>query len=320
MRFRRSWTRTWSVGLGMVVAAAGLTAGTAGAAPAQTPEFLNVKPGSGPTGTTIDIDGYLSCPDVAVGGGINIRFVDPREGFQTGTNLGSVPKQADGSFSGTFTVPSMLAQLQPGVGIFDFPMTPGVHEVQASCSISSTGGVPTIAGDFDVTEVIATTTTTTTTTAPTTTTTTAPFPPAVPPADADDFQGPPPADTPPGGTVVIAEPGFEPGETVVVVLYSDPKVLASVEADVNGEVRIAVALPSDTVPGAHTLVLFGETQVRKAPLNVLALPAQVPGSTASTLPRTGPTRSTGPSTGAGIVLLVVGSGLVVLSSRRRAAA
>ena len=142
----------------------------------------------------------------------------------------------------------------------------------------------------------------------------------MPPADADDFQGTPPADTPPGGTVVIAEPGFEPGETVVVVLYSDPKVLATVEADVNGEVRIAVALPSDTVPGAHTLVLFGETQVRKAPLNVLVLPAQVPGSTASTLPRTGPTRSTGPSTGAGIVLLVVGSGLVVLSSRRRAAA
>ena len=107
---------------------------------------------------------------------------------------------------------------------------------------------------------------------------------------------------------------------VVVVLYSDPKILASVEADVNGEVRIAVALPSDTVPGAHTLVLFGETQVRKAPLNVIVLPAQVPGSTASTLPRTGPTRSTGPSTGAGVALLVVGSALVVLSSRRRARA
>ena len=318
MGTHRSWTRTLTAGFGMAAVAAGLVAVTAGGASAQTADFLDVKPATGATGTSIDINGYLSCPDVAVGGGINIRFVDPREEeFQTGTNLGSVPKQADGTFSGTFTVPSMLAQLQPGVGIFDFPMTPGVHEVQASCSASSTGGVPTIGGDFTVTEVIATTTTSTTAPA---TTPTAPFPPAEPPAGATDFLGPLPEDTPPGGTVVIAEPGFEPGETVVVVLYSDPKVLASVEADVNGEVRIAVALPSDTVPGAHTLVLFGETQVRKAPLNVIVLPAQVPGSTASTLPRTGPTRSTGPSTGAGVALLVVGSALVVMSSRRRARA
>jgi LPXTG-motif cell wall-anchored protein len=292
-------TRIRSAVVGLVAVAAGAIA-LAAAAPANA-QFANtgtITPTSGPIGTTVTVSGQaLQCDTVQMTSFVIVRG---------DTVHNNVPLTwAGDSFSGTATIPATRTDSRAGTTV---PLVAGdVVTFELNCASGA------IALDFTVTAPATTTTTPTTTTAPA-------FPPAVPPADADDFQGTPPADTPPGGTVVITEPGFEPGETVVVVLYSDPKVLATVEADVNGEVRIAVALPSDTVPGAHTLVLFGETQVRKAPLNVIVLPAQVPGSTASTLPRTGPTRSTGPSTGAGIVLLVVGSGLVVLSSRRRAAA
>jgi LPXTG-motif cell wall-anchored protein len=294
-------TRIRSAVVGLVAVAAGaVTLVAAAPANAQFANTGSIDPTSGTVGTTVAISGQaLQCDTVEM-----FSFV----GVQGNTVHNTIALNWDGdSFSGSATIPATRTDARAGTTV---PLVAGdLITFFLNCASGP------ILVDFTFTAPPATTTTT----APATTTT-APFPPAEPPADADDFQGPLPADTPPGGTVVIAEPGFEPGETVVVVLYSDPKVLASVEADVNGEVRIAVALPSDTVPGAHTLVLFGETQVRKAPLNVLVLPAQVPGSTASTLPRTGPTRSTGPSTGAGIVLLVVGSGLVVLSSRRRAAA
>ena len=294
-------TRIRSAVVGVVAIAAGAVALVA-AAPANA-QFANtgtIDPTSGPVGTTVAISGQaLQCDTVQM-----FSFV----GVQGNVVNNTIALNWDGDvFSGSATIPATRTDARAGTQV------PVVGGDLITFFLNCASGPILI--DFTVTAPA----TTTSTTAPATTTAPA-FPPAVPPADADDFQGTPPADTPPGGTVVIAEPGFEPGETVVVVLYSDPKVLTTVEADVNGEVRIAVALPSDTVPGAHTLVLFGETQVRKAPLNVLVLPAQVPGSTASTLPRTGPTRSTGPSTGAGIVLLVVGSGLVVLSSRRRAAA
>lgn len=293
----------------------GLGTGTAAfAAPAQSADSLTLTPNSGPTGTSVQVDGVLSCPDVPVGGSILIRFVDLREAFQTGTNLTYATKQADSSFSTTVTVPSLLAQLQPGVGIFDFPVVPGTNHIEASCTQSSTGGVPTIGAPFTVTQLA-----TTTTAAPTTTTTTTAPPfvaPPEPPADAGDFTGPLPGAKKPGEEFLIDERGFAPDEEVVIVLYSDPKVLTTVNADSTGRVLVAVAVPADTEPGAHTVVVFGETKTIKAPLTVEVLSAQTP--TQSTLPRTGAAVAGG-SAGLGLILVAAGTA-VVLASRRRAAA
>ncbi|MFP5360971.1 MAG: HtaA domain-containing protein [Actinomycetes bacterium] len=59
-----------------------------------------------------------------------------------------------------------------------------------------------------------------------------------------------------GGLVTLDVEGFEPGEQVSVVLYSDPVVLATLEADASGAVSWTGAIPA-SYSGAHDLVFVG---------------------------------------------------------------
>ena len=59
-----------------------------------------------------------------------------------------------------------------------------------------------------------------------------------------------------GGVVTLDVGGFEPGEEVSVVLFSDPVVLATLEADASGAVSWTGAIPASS-SGAHDLVFVG---------------------------------------------------------------
>jgi hypothetical protein len=63
----------------------------------------------------------------------------------------------------------------------------------------------------------------------------------------------------PGAQLGFSGKGFWAGETVDIVVYSDPVNLGSVVADGNGNVSGTVTIPRTLPVGAHTLVLTGRS-------------------------------------------------------------
>lgn len=61
----------------------------------------------------------------------------------------------------------------------------------------------------------------------------------------------------PGGSVTVTAAGFDPGEQVQVVLYSDPLLIGNFSADQAGNVSVTFALPEQLLPGTHTVRLTG---------------------------------------------------------------
>ena len=285
-----------------------LVGGVVGAGTADAADGLTLTPSAGPVGSVFTLSGTLTCPDVPTGGNILVRFVDLDEGFQTGTNLGEVVKQADSTFSGEFVVPSELSQLIPGEGIFPVEMQTKDYTVQASCSISTSPSIPTIGATFTVTDVASPTTTAppTSVTPPSDT-----FePPATPPTGADPLTGLSTTQVGAGGTIEVDEGGFEPGESVNIVLYSTPVVLkAGVAADGDGRVVTSVRVPASTPSGAHTLVLYGESTVKAASITVT-------GSAGAQLPVTGFDSRDGTRSALALALILFGSGMLVAGRRR----
>ncbi len=132
----------------------------------------------------------------------------------------------------------------------------------------------------------------------------------------------------PGATVTITGSGFQPNETVTVLLDSH-STLATVTADSAGEVSATVTLPSTLAAGQHTLILHGTLASATFRFAVEAAsatgtPTPVPSSSSSagsgsssgggTLPFTG-TQALGGLT-LGLLLLISGAGLL-LGARRR---
>jgi LPXTG-motif cell wall-anchored protein len=62
-----------------------------------------------------------------------------------------------------------------------------------------------------------------------------------------------------GGQLSFSATGFAPGETVDVIVHSDPVVLDPVTADANGAISASRDLPADLPAGPHELVLTGAT-------------------------------------------------------------
>ena len=58
----------------------------------------------------------------------------------------------------------------------------------------------------------------------------------------------------PGGSFTVSGSNFAPGGSVTIVLHSTPVTLAVTTADPTGSFSVSVTIPSDTVPGAHTIV------------------------------------------------------------------
>lgn len=293
----------WKAAVGLALLAGAALAAPSGVAHAQVAPTMDLAPSTGPTGTVVAISGVVDPATCGQATGITnyiitrSQFIDVTLPITIGT---------DGSFATSVTIPETFVDGFNGV---DAPLQPGTA---ITFEINCPSG-PVVA-DFTVTSS-ATTTSTPATTAPPTTAPEPFEPPAEVPADAGDFAGPLPGSVAPGGQITIDEPGFVPGEEVVVVLYSDPKVLATVNADSTGRVLVSAAVPADTPPGAHTVVLFSASKVVKAPLTVTALPAQAP---AATLPRTGPSGG-GTAGTAGLAGALLAAGAVIVAAGRRRA-
>ena len=54
----------------------------------------------------------------------------------------------------------------------------------------------------------------------------------------------------PGGVLTLSGDGYTPGESIQIVLHSDPVLLETVNADANGQFQTAVTIPIDTPVGA----------------------------------------------------------------------
>jgi hypothetical protein len=258
--------------------------GAGGAVDAQQPPSFDIDPTSGPVGTTVAYSGE-DCPgdrpDM-----IRVYFSSTSTPGWSGVVDTTTP-ETDGSFSGSFEVPDSVGFTPQGEPI---PTEPGEHKVIVDCSSFAYGDESmvtwfTVTGSGS-TSSTTTTTETTPTTASTSPTTAAFTPPPTPPADAEPITTALPSPAP-GGSFTLTEGGFEPGEDVVVVLYSAPVVLASTTANGEGVISASLTIPAGTAPGTHTLVLYGESTTKAATITVQAATPAPAGQQPRTLPRTG---------------------------------
>jgi len=73
------------------------------------------------------------------------------------------------------------------------------------------------------------------------------------------------------GSMNVLGEGFQPGTLVYVWLFSDARLLGTVQTDDRGVIRGAVSIPAGITPGRHTLQLNGLTpagQVRSLSLGI----------------------------------------------------
>ncbi|MFZ9564073.1 MAG: hypothetical protein ACO3AT_02690, partial [Ilumatobacteraceae bacterium] len=107
------------------------------------------------------------------------------------------------------------------------------------------------------------------------------------------------------GTVGVEAHGFSPGTAGEIVLFSDPRRIATFTTDVSGVVNGQARIPSDMVIGQHTLVFATPNQRLTAGVSVRERAGQ--------LPRTG--SNSGPYVPSGLFLMVFG--MMGLVGRRR---
>ena len=112
----------------------------------------------------------------------------------------------------------------------------------------------------------------------------------------------------PGSDIVVTvEDSFVPGEPVVLIVASEPRVIATTTADDSGSAALTASIPEDLEPGSHTLAAIGleSGEGRRQAIEVASL----------TLPATGwTTSSTFPALGA----IALGA-LTIWVTRRRIA-
>ncbi len=61
----------------------------------------------------------------------------------------------------------------------------------------------------------------------------------------------------PGGSLTVTATGFDPGEQVQVLLYSDPFLVGNFSSDEAGDISVTFTVPHDLRPGTHTVQLTG---------------------------------------------------------------
>jgi hypothetical protein len=141
-------------------------------------------------------------------------------------------------------------------------------------------------------------------------------PPASPPAAS----GPLAVPSGPGSTgsvvkgqqVTLHGTGYAPNSLISVIIYSTPQVLTTVMTDGSGSFTVSVTVPAGLPDGHHTLVAAGvdpsgQTRYLNLGITVTAGSAELAYTGASIV---------GPGI-AGLVALTLGTGLLVLSRRRR---
>ena len=124
----------------------------------------------------------------------------------------------------------------------------------------------------------------------------------------------------PGAPLTVSAAGFVPGETVVVVLHSEPVVLGTAVADDDGAIRLLTTVPAGTALGDHRIEAVGGSSQRWAttPLVVAVPPAPAtPARPATARPALAATGSEAAGLGGvTLLLLVVGLGLVAVGRSR----
>lgn len=127
---------------------------------------------------------------------------------------------------------------------------------------------------------------------------------------------------PASGEVTVTATGFAPGESVDVYLHSTPVHLTTTTADASGKVIVKVAIPAGTEPGAHHLVLTGQTSgisLRQAITVNTPTTTTTATGTATKKPATGSRLA---ATGITVLPLLLAGGAVLggtaLAARRRA--
>lgn len=115
-----------------------------------------------------------------------------------------------------------------------------------------------------------------------------------------------------GHDVKLHGTGYQPNTLVSIIVYSTPQVLTTVMTDASGSFDVTVTVPAGLPDGHHTLVAAGvdpagQTRYMTLPITVTAGKAELAYTGASVV---------GPSV-AGLLALVVGSGLLIVSRRRR---
>lgn len=133
-----------------------------------------------------------------------------------------------------------------------------------------------------------------------------------------------------GGSLAVVGTGFVPGEEVVVTLFSEPVLLATLTADEDGGVAAVVTVPAATPTGAHTIEVLGVVSERQA-----TAPLDVTGGTPGPVTAVGDPTGAAPGVGGDggglaatgvapaatllMALLVLLAGALVLALRRQTA-
>jgi hypothetical protein len=116
------------------------------------------------------------------------------------------------------------------------------------------------------------------------------------------------ASVPAGKTITVSGSGYAPFSTVTVLIYSEPRILTTVVADMNGDFTVTVTVPADLAPGQHTLVASGVDDMGN--LRFVTLPVTVVG-----LAATGADIAV-PAIG-GLATLTAGGALIFVARRRK---
>ncbi|MGH9029590.1 MAG: LPXTG cell wall anchor domain-containing protein [Acidimicrobiales bacterium] len=127
-----------------------------------------------------------------------------------------------------------------------------------------------------------------------------------------------------GCTLTLTGTGFQPGETVALVLDGTPVSLGTTTADPSGDFTQGVSIPANSTAGAHTIVATGETSGAVASFAITLTSSTTgvsspttPSAPSSSLPLTGADISA--MVGAAAVAIALGAMLVLASRRRRSA-
>jgi hypothetical protein len=117
-----------------------------------------------------------------------------------------------------------------------------------------------------------------------------------------------------GEELTVVGTGFLPYSTATIVIYSTPTVLGTVQTDGAGNFSKAVTVPKSLAAGRHTLIASGVAPDGTDRFLKMAVTVDQATSSAKSLAFTGASIAT-PVLG-GLVALVAGSGLLVISRRR----
>ncbi|NTV40553.1 MAG: hypothetical protein HGA51_11455, partial [Demequinaceae bacterium] len=112
-----------------------------------------------------------------------------------------------------------------------------------------------------------------------------------------------------GDTISVWGSGYEPGEAVVLTLYSTPRQVATLTANAAGSIAGTVVIPKDVPAGSHTLEAVGADSAFSLAAGITVYGGDALAFTGSDLDG---------AAAAALALILAGLGLAVARRRRRA--